>query len=249
MKTYNPALRGNALAKYRGISGYSEVMTIQGAVNKSLLLILILMVSAVWTWNRFYAGGPQAILPFVIIGLIGGLITALVTILKNNWAAATAPVYAVFEGLVIGGVSSLCEAAYPGIAFQAVVLTIGTLVVLLFAYKTGLVRATEKFKSGVIAATGGVFLIYMVSMVLGLFNIRIPFLFSGVIGAGFSLVVTAIAALNLVLDFDLIEQSVKARAPKFMEWYGAFALLVTLVWLYLEILRLLQILREIASGD
>ncbi|MBF0520442.1 MAG: Bax inhibitor-1/YccA family protein [Nitrospirae bacterium] len=244
MRTSNPALRGHSITRYTGISGYSEAMTIQGAVNKSLFLILILTAAAVWTWNRFFTEGPQAIVPLVTLGVIGGLITAVITIFKNNFATVTAPIYALFEGLVIGGLSSLAEAAYPGIAFQAVVLTIGTLVALLFAYKTGLVRATQKFKSGVIAATGGVFLIYMASMILGLFHIRIPFLFSGVIGLGVSLVVTAIAALNLVLDFDLIEQSAAARAPKFMEWYGAFALLVTLVWLYLEILRLLLILRE-----
>ncbi|QWR78890.1 Bax inhibitor-1/YccA family protein [Candidatus Magnetomonas plexicatena] len=247
MRTSNPALRANSLTRYRSISGYSETMTIQGAVNKSLLLIFILTLAAVWMWNRFFTEGPQVVMPFVILGAIGGLITAIITIFKNNFATVTAPLYALFEGLVIGGVSSLAEAAYPGIAFQAVVLTIGTLVALLFAYKTGLVRATQKFKSGVIAATGGVCLIYMTSMILGLFHIQIPFLFSGVIGLGFSVVVTAIAALNLVLDFDLIEQSAAAHAPKFMEWYGAFALLVTLVWLYLEILRLLQILRSI--GD
>jgi len=184
-------------------------------------------------------------MPWVFGGSIGGLIVALITVFKKQWASISAPVYALLEGLALGGISSIFEAQFPGIVMQAVGLTFGTLFCLLLAYKSGMIKATENFKMGVVAATGGIFLVYMVSWVLGMFSVRIPFIHeSGLMGIGFSLFVVVIASLNLVLDFDFIESGAAQGAPKYMEWYAAFGLMVTLVWLYLEILRLLAKLKD-----
>jgi uncharacterized YccA/Bax inhibitor family protein len=158
-------------------------------------------------------------------------VTALVTVFKNTAAPLTTPLYAAFEGLLLGGVSLVFEARYPGIVVNAVALTLGTLAVLLFAYSSGLIRPSENFKLGIVAATGAVALLYLVSMVMGFFGKSIPFIHeSGLIGIAFSLFVVGLAALNLVLDFDFIERGAAMGAPKYMEWVGAFGLLVTLVW-------------------
>ena len=181
----------------------------------------------------------------MMLGVFGGFIVAMVLCFKQTWAPVLAPVYAVLEGLFLGGISAVFAARFGGIVFQAVAMTFGTLFALLAAYQSGYIRATEKFKLGVIAATGGIAVVYLVSMVLGFFGVQIPGIFgSGAVGIGFSVVVVVIAALNLVLDFDLIERGAQAGAPKYMEWYGAFSLMVTLVWLYLEILRLLAKLKD-----
>jgi len=173
------------------------------------------------------------------------LVLGLVTIFVKTWAPVTSPLYAVCEGLALGGISAMFEAQYPGIVIQAVALTFGTLFGLLMAYRSGLIKATENFKLGVVAATGSIFLIYLVGFVLGFFGIAIPYIHqSGTIGILFSLFVVVVAALNLVLDFDFIESGVASGAPKYMEWYAAFGLMVTLIWLYLEILRLLAKLRS-----
>jgi len=183
--------------------------------------------------------------PLMIVGLIGGLIFSMVTIFKKEWSPITAPIYALLEGLVLGGLSAVFDVRYPGIGIQAVSLTFGTLFVLLIAYSSGLIKVTQKFRLGIVAATGGIFVFYMLEMVLGFFGIQFNSINgSGLIGIGFSLIVVAIAALNLVLDFDFIEQGVQVGAPKYMEWYGAFGIMVTLVWLYIEILRLLSKLRS-----
>jgi uncharacterized YccA/Bax inhibitor family protein len=194
----------------------------------------------------FYnSGNPDAVMPWMIGGAIGGFIVALITVFKKTWSPITAPIYALLEGLFIGGISSIFEAKYPGIVIQAVGLTFGTLFGLLVAYKTGFIKATENFKLGVVAATGGIALIYFVSFILGFFGVGVPFIHeSGLMGIGFSLFVVVIAALNLVLDFDFIEHGAEHGAPKYMEWYAAFGLMVTLVWLYIEILRLLAKLRD-----
>jgi uncharacterized YccA/Bax inhibitor family protein len=214
-------------------------MTLQGTVNKTGISLLILLAAAAFTWN---SSAPQ---PFVLLGLVGGLITALVTVFKPTAAPVTTPLYAAFEGLLLGGVSLVFEARYPGIVINAVGLTMGTLAVLLLAYSSGLIRPSENFKLGVVAATGAVALLYLVSMVMGFFGKTIPFIHdSGPIGIAFSLFVVGLAALNLVLDFDFIEKGAAAGAPKYMEWVGAFGLLVTLVWLYIEILRLLAKLQD-----
>jgi uncharacterized YccA/Bax inhibitor family protein len=188
--------------------------------------------------------GIAKAMPFMIGGLIGGLVLALVTVFKKEWAGFTAPGYAVCEGLVLGALSAIFELQYPGIVMQAVALTFGTLFCLLMAYKTQIIRVTEKFRLGVFVATAAIALVYLVSIVLGFFHIQVPFMVgSGLVSIGFSLFVVGIAALNLVLDFDMIERGAEAGAPKYMEWYGAFGLMVTLVWLYMEILRLLAKLR------
>lgn len=245
MRTSNPALSDDTFTGFGPIAR-EERMTIQGTANKALLLLGCTFITAAWTWNLFYrAMNPQAVLPLLGLGAIGGLIVALVTVFKQSWAPVTAPLYALLEGLVIGGVSSVAEAQFPGIVIQAVGLTFGTCLALLLAYKSGLIRASENFKLGVVAATGGIALVYLATIILGFFGVRLAFVYQGgPIGIAFSLFVCVIAALNLVLDFDFIEQGAASGAPRFMEWYGAFGLMVTLIWLYLEILRLLMKLRS-----
>jgi uncharacterized YccA/Bax inhibitor family protein len=239
MKTSNPALNVNSFRVDQAVSG--EAMTLTGTVNKTGILLICVVATAAWSWSRFFhAPASDTLFPLVAIGGIGGFIVAMVTIFKKEWSPITAPVYSLLEGLALGGISALFELRYPGIAMQAVGLTFATLFVLLMAYHTGLIRVTEKFKLGVVAATGGIAVFYLVQFVLGFFGVRFAAINgSGVLGIGFSVVVVIVAALNLVLDFDFIENGVSAGAPKYMEWYGAFGLIVTLVWLYLEILRLL----------
>ncbi len=246
MRTANPALNSKTFQEYSRRTGVVDSMTIQGTVNKTVMMLGLLLVSAGWTWNMFYTSGSSgAVMPWMMGGAIGGFIVALITVFKKTAAPITAPIYALLEGLFIGGISSIFEAMYPGIVIQAVGLTFGTLFALLFAYTSGLIKATENFKLGIVAATGGIFLIYLASFILGFFGISIPFIHdSGPIGIIFSLVVVVIAALNLVLDFDFIEHGAEQGAPKYMEWYAAFGLIVTLVWLYIEILRLLSKLRN-----
>ena len=213
-------------------------MTLEGAVNKTAIGLFLIMTAAYFTWTN-----PS--LPIMIGGAIGGFVMALVTIFKKTWAPFTVPIYAILEGLFLGGISRFFEDRFPGIASQAIILTLGILGALLLAYKSKLIKPTENFKLGIAAATGGIFLIYMVNIIMGFFGSGIPMIHeSGMIGIGFSVFVVIIASLNLVLDFDFIEQGVEQGAPKYMEWYGAFGLLVTLIWLYLEILRLLAKLKS-----
>jgi uncharacterized YccA/Bax inhibitor family protein len=237
MRTSNPALNEKA---FKGQVALGEAMTLQGTVNKTGLLLLCVVATSAWTRGMAHSQTPEAAMPWMIGGMIGGFIVALVTIFKKQWSPLTAPIYALLEGLVLGGISAIFEKSYPGVAIQAVGLTFGTLFVMLLAYKSGIIRATQGFKLGVIAATGGIAVFYLVEMVLGFFHVQVPAINgSGLIGIGFSLFVVVIAALNLVLDFDMIETGVQNGAPKYMEWYGAFGLMITLIWLYLEILRLL----------
>jgi uncharacterized YccA/Bax inhibitor family protein len=248
MRSGNPALNDNTFLDIGSgrVVDSNQTMTLNGTVNKTGLLLLLIMISAAYTWS-LYIGPDSApkVLPLVLVGAIGGLIFALITVFKKTWAPVTAPIYALLEGLFLGGVSAMMEARYPGIVIQAVGLTFGTLAALLFAYRSGLIKATENFKLGVVAATGGIFLLYLVNIVMGFFGASIGFIHnSSWMGIGFSAFVVVIAALNLVLDFDFIEKGVDAGAPKYMEWYGAFGLIVTLVWLYLEILRLLAKLQS-----
>jgi uncharacterized YccA/Bax inhibitor family protein len=239
IRSGNPALRTDTFTKVRSLDS-ANVMTIQGTTNKTLLLLALTVASAWWVWDN-----PVKFMPFLIPAIIGGFIVALVTVFKKEWAQITAPIYALIEGLVLGIISAFMEQKYPGIVIQAIGLTFGVLFSLLMAYKSRLIKATENFKLGVVAATGGICLLYIVSMFMGFFGARIPFIHdSGPIGIGFSLFVVIIASLNLVLDFDFIEKGAEAGAPKYMEWYGAFGLIVTLIWLYLEILRLLAKLQR-----
>ena len=225
-----------------------STMTLEGTVNKTGILLALVIISAFYTWSLFFSSGnsPAAVMPIAIGGAIVGFILALVTIFKKQWAGATAPLYAIAEGLFLGAISAIFEAQYPGIVIQAVGLTLGTLASLLFLYKTGIVKPTENFRLMVTSATMGIALLYLVSIVMNMFGSGgIGFIHSnGLFGIGFSLFVVGIAALNLVLDFDFIEQGSEMGAPKYMEWFGAFSLMVTLIWLYLEMLRLLAKLRS-----
>ena len=221
-------------------------MTLMGTVNKTAILLALTLISALWVWNKYYElQDPASIMPLMWIGIIGGLVLALITTFAKKAAPFTAPAYALLEGLALGGISAFYETRYPGIVIQGVGLTFGTLACLLLAYRTGLVKATENFKLGVVAATGAIALLYVVNLVMGMFGHSMGFIHEGgTVGILFSLVVVTVAALNLVLDFDFIEQGVAAGSPKYMEWFGAFGLLDTLVWLYLEMLRLLSKLRK-----
>ncbi len=239
-RTSNPALRSKTFESVRTGADATLAMTLQGTVNKTGILLTLVAVSAIFTWNA-YRTDPGAAISWMLVGLVGGFIVALVTIFKKPWAVFTAPLYAILEGLMLGAVSAALESTYPGIAIQAVGLTFGTLLVMLIAYSSGMVKVTQNFRMGVVAATGGIMMVYLATLGLGFFGIHIPYIYNtGWIGIGFSLFVVIIAALNLVLDFDLIDTGVKSGAPKYMEWYCAFGLLVTLVWLYLEMLRLLS---------
>ena len=239
MRTANPALNAKTFDVAREGAG---VMTIQGTVSRTAMLLALLFAATLLTWNPV---SPQAGLGWMWAGAIAGFVVALITVFNKKAAPVTAPVYALCEGVFLGGISSVFEARFPGIVLQAVLLTFGTLGALLLAYTSRLIKATENFKLGVVAATGGIALFYLVSMILRLFGVQLSMLYgSGLAGIGFSAVVVIIAALNLVLDFDFIEQGAERGAPKYMEWYAAFGLIVTLVWLYLEILRLLSKLQS-----
>jgi uncharacterized YccA/Bax inhibitor family protein len=239
MATANPAMNESVYDRAGRAFEADSVMTLEGTVVKTAGLLFILMVAAVYTWTQAAAGSPLTY-PLILVGSIGGLITAMLTIFMPKASPFSAPLYAALEGLVLGAISAAFEARYHGIAIQAVGLSIGVLAIMLFLYGTGIIRATEKFKIGVVAATGAICLVYVVDLVASFFGAHIPYIHeSGYVGIGFSLAVVVIAALNLVLDFDFIDRGVRMQAPKYMEWYGGFSLLVTLVWMYLEILRLL----------
>ncbi len=246
MRSSNPTLISNPFSGFRLVSE-SNGMTIGGTVNKTAILLLLVILPAAWVWRMFlHSGHHLAIIePWMFVGLIGGLIFSLATIFKKNWAPITAPLYAAMEGLFLGSVSVMFEQTYSGIILQAVSLSIGTLLTMLIAYQLGWVKATERFKLGVTAATGGIALVYFISIILGFFGISVSFITSSsLFSILFSVFVVAVAALNFVLDFDFIEQGSRSGVPKYMEWYGAFALMVTLVWLYLEVLRLLAKMNE-----
>jgi len=247
MQTGNPALNQNTFLDVASgrLSG-SEAMSINGTVNKTAILLGLVLVTAIFAWSQYT--GPESIgamWPMIIVGGIGGFIVAMVTIFKQTWAPVTAPIYALLEGLFVGGLSVIFEAQFPGIVMQAVMLTMATFAAMLFAYRTGMIRVTDTFRRVITAAIGGIMLLYIINFVMSFFGASIGFIHeSGMMGIGFSLVVVVVAALSLALNFDVIEKGVEAGAPKYMEWYGAFGLIVTLVWLYLEMLRLLSKLQS-----
>jgi uncharacterized YccA/Bax inhibitor family protein len=242
LRSANPALKADTFSRVPSVSR-EDAMTIGGTVNKTALALLILILTATGTWNLGI--GDSRLWGLMVVGAVGGFIVAMVTVFKQTWAEFTTPVYAVLEGLALGAISLGFERQYPGIVSQAVFLTFGTLGALLLAYRSGLIRPTENFKLGVVAATGGIAILYLLSFTVGLFGVSIPLIHSsGLLGILFSGFVVVLAALNLVLDFDFIEEGAERGAPKYMEWYGAFGLLVTLVWLYLEILHLLAKLKS-----
>lgn len=222
-----------------------ETMTIGGTVNKSFMLLALLIGAAVVSWVMFFNG--YEMYPYMIGGAIGALVLGLVISFKPTTAPFLAPIYAIGEGLFLGALSAAYESLYYGITLQAALLTMCVFLAMLVVYKTGLVKASAGFQKGLFAATAGIALVYLLSFVLGLFGVTVPYLHDSTpIGIGISVVIVIIAALNFVLDFNFIEEGARQGAPKYMEWYGSFGLLVTLVWLYVEILRLLS---KLASRD
>jgi uncharacterized YccA/Bax inhibitor family protein len=242
MRTSNPALSAEAFQIEDAAA--RATMTLEGTATKTLVLLGIVVVEQTGRINAV-STVPGNVWGYLVFGAIAGLIAALVTIFKPAWSPVSAPIYAAFEGCFLGAFSAMFEYMYSGIVLQAVTITFGILASMLLAYRFRLVRATENFKLGVLAATGGICLVYLVSIIFRLFGGTVPFIHeTGLIGIGFSVFVVVIASLNLVLDFDFIESGVDHGAPKYMEWYAGFGLLVTLVWLYIEIVRLLAKLRS-----
>ncbi|HEV3167455.1 MAG TPA: Bax inhibitor-1/YccA family protein [Isosphaeraceae bacterium] len=243
MSTGNPALARDPFAAYAMTGRGTATMTISGTVGKTALLLAILTATAGWTWTQT---GNGTLNPALLFGsLIGALIVGFITIFKPTVAPFTSPVYAALEGVLLGAISNMLEQRYKGIAVQATSLTFATLGIMLFLYGTRIIRVTQRLAMGITAATGAVFLVYMVAFVLRLFHVPVSFLDSASpLSIGISLVIVGIAAFNLLLDFDYIERGSRGEVPKVMEWYAAFSLLVTLVWLYLEILRLLSKMRD-----
>lgn len=241
IRSSNPVMTQKILENAGGIATTGNTMTIRGTINKIGLLLLLVIGAAAYTWNMVAGTNPGNATTMAIVGAVGGFIVALVTVFRPKSSPITAPIYAMLEGLFLGAISAIINAKYPGIAFQAVLLTIGTLFTMLFLYRSGHIRATPKFRRGVMMATGAVFFAYLISWILGMFGMSVGFMHSaGPLGILINLVFIVIAALNLIMDFDFIEKGSQMAAPKYMEWYGAFGLLVTLVWLYIEFLRLLS---------
>jgi uncharacterized YccA/Bax inhibitor family protein len=238
LKSGNPALSAKT---FDGLGESADPMTLSGTINKTAILFAILLIGAGWVWNLYFASRAIAdVMIYLWAGTLGGFVIALVTIFNKQVSPYTAPIYALLEGFAIGAVSAFYEARRPGIALQAVGLTMGTLVCMLAAYRFQIIKVTRNFQMGLLAATGGIAVLYLVDMVLMFFGHPVSFIHEGgTVGILFSLFVVGIAALNLVMDFDFIAKGVAQRNPKYMEWYSAFGLIVTLVWLYLEILRLL----------
>lgn len=255
MRSTNPAMRVSSLSNIQHAE-LVQTATVQGAVNRALILLFLIIVGAYWSWSKIMQPVSQAfdsvqmVVPksvYLVVGIsaIAGFIFALVTIFKKEWSPTTAPIYALCEGVFLGGISSFMEFQYPGIVVQAISLTFGTLLALLLVYKSGWIKVTDKFRIGILAATGGIALVYMLSWILSFFGRGLPMVYAATpFGIGFSVFVVIIAALNLILDFDFIEKVEDYRLPRYMEWYSAFGLMLTLVWLYVEILRLLAKLRS-----
>ncbi len=241
-KSGNPAFKESTFENTI-VTDLTQVMTVRGTLNKFGFLFLMVMATAFYSWKEFAEGGN--VQPLILIGAIGGLVVALIITFKKEWAPYLAPLYALLEGLFVGAISAYYDFAFadkaPFIIVTAVGLTFGTAIAMFVLYSTRVIRATQRFRSIIITATMGIAIFYVITLVLRMFGMNVPFVHEGsTFGIIFSLFVVGIAALNLILDFDMIERGAEAGAPKFMEWYGAFGLLVTIVWLYLEILRLLS---------
>lgn len=244
-RTTNPTLNKNSFQKVAHTTD-TEKMTLNGTLQKIGILFLLTLIPALFMWSKFFeiVEVSTTIEAGLIGGLIAGLILALITIFSKKNAMYTAPLYAIAEGFVLGGISAIMEASFSGIVLQAITLTFGVLLIMLYLYKSRIIKVTDKLRMGIVSATGAIVLVYFVSFIANFFGVGIPMIYSGgIIGIGFSLLVVGIAAFNLLLDFDLIEQGVEYQVPKYMEWYSAFSIMVTLIWLYVEILRLLAKLR------
>ncbi len=244
MRSGNPVLKDSILSSVRA-RGDQRPMTLTGAVNRCILLLLLVAGTAAAVWN-YGASRPEAIYPAMIAGALGGFVVAMITTFRPVWSPVSAPIYAILQGIFIGGLSMMMEQRFPGLVQQAVLLTFGVMFALLAGYQTRIIRPSQTFRSIIVSATLGIAVIYFLNLVIGFFAPNFfPFIQGGgPLGIAFSLVVVGIAALNLVLDFEFIESGVEQGAPKTMEWYGAFGLTVTLVWLYIEILRLLSKMRR-----
>lgn len=245
-KSGNPSFK-NAYEKVGQAVDSSRAMTVNGTIGKTGILLVLVAIGAIITWNMYTSiAYTHLVMPLFWVGLIGGFISCLIIIFKKESAPYLSPVYAIFEGLLLGGLSAILNSYYPGIVLQAISLTFIVTTLMLLLYRFRIIRATQKFKSIVIIATAGIAIFYLVSFVLSFFGIMSPVYASTPLGIGISVFVVIIASLNLIIDFDFIEQGAEYHAPKFMEWYGAFGLMVTLIWLYIEILRLLA---KIASSS
>ncbi|HCC29427.1 MAG TPA: hypothetical protein DEQ03_05140 [Marinilabiliales bacterium] len=248
MKSSNPTMNEKLIRDFAFQRTESGVMTVQGTVNKIAIMLLLALAGAAFSWSKFFkvtepAAAGSTVLVWMLVGGIGGFVVALITMFKKEWSPILAPIYAVLEGLFIGAISAFFEAMYPGLVLRAVSLTFAVLFALLFAYKSRIIKVTDKLRAGIFAATAGIAVAYLVSFILGLFGMNMSFMHGGgTLGIIISLVIVVVAALNLVLDFDFIEKGSQAGLPGYFEWYGAFGLMVTLIWLYLEILRLLSYL-------
>lgn len=241
MRSSNPAMTARIFEKTGIASAGSSAMTINGTINKIGIMLLLVIAAAAYTWNMVMGAEAGRAGTLAMVGAIGGFITALVTVFRPRSSAISAPIYAILEGLFLGAISAIINAMYPGVAFQAVLLTIGTLFTMLFLYRSGRIRATPRFRRGVLMATGAVFFAYLISWIMALLGMPVGFMHSaGPVGILINLAIIVIAALNLIMDFDFIEKGSQMGAPKYMEWYGAFGLMVTLIWLYIEFLRLLS---------
>lgn len=245
-KSGNPTLTQKMFDKSLSIEADVQgTMTVRGTINKFGFLMIMIIAGAAYNWHMFEEGKQATVTTLMMVGIFGGLITAIAISFKPNWAGYLSPLYGLLEGLFIGGISAILNAAfaekYPGLIMQAVGLTFGVAIAMFLLYNFRIIKATEKFKSVIFTATLGIGIFYLLTMLLNLFGVTVSFMYdSSLLSIGISLFIVAIAALNLILDFDMIEQGAERGAPKFMEWYGAFGLLITLVWLYLEILRLLS---------
>lgn len=247
MKTSNPVFNKKTIQDFVAQGTKTEIMTVQGTVNKIAIMLLLVIVAASYSWSKVFSAGDTMsgmsnVRTLMMIGGIGGFVTALILTFKKEKAHIFAPIYAVLEGLFLGGISAYFEAMLPGLVMRAVLLTFAVLFGLLFAYKSRIIKVTQKFRAGVFASTAGIAIAYLVSFVLRLFGLDMSFMYGGgTLGLIITLGIVVIAALNLILDFDFIAQGANNGLPKYFEWYGAFGLMVTLIWLYLEILRLLTI--------
>jgi uncharacterized YccA/Bax inhibitor family protein len=247
-KSGNPTLSQKIFEKsYTQEAEQQGTMSVRGAINKFGFLLLMVIGGAAFTWQQFYSGQPSSAVTFLWIGLIGGLITSIAITFKPNWSPYLAPIYALLEGFLLGAISAIVnkqfETKYPGIILQAVGLTFAVAIAMFLLFNFRIIKATKMFKSIILTASLGIFIFYILWWLLGAFGVEMSFMSwndTSWLGMGINLFVAGIAALSLILDFDMIEKGAEQGAPKYMEWYGAFGLMVTMVWLYIQILKLLS---------
>ncbi|MGL4908761.1 MAG: Bax inhibitor-1/YccA family protein [Bacteroidales bacterium] len=250
LRSSNPALSDKIFEQARANAAHStSVMTVKGTIHKTLLLLLLAILGASYTWQLFYRNAPienasSIITPYMWGGLLGGFAFSLIAIFSPRRSTWAAPLYAVCEGVFLGAISAIFDFQTQGIAFQAVGLTLAVLFLMLTLYRTGIIRVTDKLRSGIIVATGAIAIFYIATWIVGIFA-DVSFIHgTSFFSIGISFLIVGIAAFNFLLDFDFIEQGAQNGAPKYMEWFAAFGLMLTLVWLYLEMLRLLSKLQS-----